>query len=159
MLNELGNIGDFVGGVAVVATLVYLAFQIRQNTATTRVQTIQHLLTSDTAAADSTLAGPVPEILEKLAAGEELSPTEITVYLLHVRARLTAAWQVFYQLQNKMIDEDVANALLRRYGYLAQHGLFRRLWASSVKSFFPPEFQDYVESLMNENVQQEDALR
>ena len=69
MLNELGNIGDFVGGLAVVATLAYLAFQIRQNTATTRVQTVQHLLTSDTAAADSAIAGPVPAILAKLEAG------------------------------------------------------------------------------------------
>ena len=43
MLDELGNIGDFLGGLAVVVTLVYLALQIRQNTATTRVQTVQHL--------------------------------------------------------------------------------------------------------------------
>ncbi|MEP1472162.1 MAG: hypothetical protein ABJK25_14410 [Halieaceae bacterium] len=31
-LEDLGNIGDFLGGVGVVATLLYLAFQIRQNT-------------------------------------------------------------------------------------------------------------------------------
>jgi hypothetical protein len=31
-LDALGSIGDFVGGIAVVVTLVYLAFQIRQNT-------------------------------------------------------------------------------------------------------------------------------
>ena len=28
----LGNLGDFLGGIAVIATLVYLALQIRQNT-------------------------------------------------------------------------------------------------------------------------------
>jgi len=32
MLEALGNIGDFVGGLAVIATLVYLAVQVRQNT-------------------------------------------------------------------------------------------------------------------------------
>ena len=32
MLEQLGNIGDFVGGLAVLVTLVYLAIQIRQNT-------------------------------------------------------------------------------------------------------------------------------
>jgi hypothetical protein len=32
MLEELGNIGDFVGGLAVVITLIYLAIQIRHNT-------------------------------------------------------------------------------------------------------------------------------
>ena len=32
MLEDLGNIGDFLGGIGVVVTLVYLAYQIRQNT-------------------------------------------------------------------------------------------------------------------------------
>jgi hypothetical protein len=31
-LEALGNIGDFVGGIAVIITLVYLALQVRQNT-------------------------------------------------------------------------------------------------------------------------------
>lgn len=33
MLDTLGNLGDFVGGIAVLVTLIYLAIQIRQNTA------------------------------------------------------------------------------------------------------------------------------
>jgi hypothetical protein len=31
-LEDLGNIGEFVGAIAVVLSLIYLAFQIRQNT-------------------------------------------------------------------------------------------------------------------------------
>lgn len=31
-LSELGDLGDFLGGIGVVITLVYLALQIRQNT-------------------------------------------------------------------------------------------------------------------------------
>ena len=30
-LEDLGNLGDFIGGLAVIATLLYLAVQIRQN--------------------------------------------------------------------------------------------------------------------------------
>lgn len=36
MLDALGNVGDFVGGIGVVVTLAYLALQIRQNTSTVR---------------------------------------------------------------------------------------------------------------------------
>jgi len=32
ILDNLGNFGDFIGGIGVVATLIYLAIQIRQNT-------------------------------------------------------------------------------------------------------------------------------
>ena len=35
-LEDLGNIGDFIGGVGVVVTLVYLAVQIRANTTQVR---------------------------------------------------------------------------------------------------------------------------
>ncbi len=31
-LSELGDLGDFLGGIGVIVTLVYLALQIRQNT-------------------------------------------------------------------------------------------------------------------------------
>lgn len=37
MLDELGNLGDFIGGIAVLVTLVYLAIQIRQNTAQVKI--------------------------------------------------------------------------------------------------------------------------
>ena len=35
-LQDLGNIGDYLGGMGVVITLIYLARQIRQNTDTVR---------------------------------------------------------------------------------------------------------------------------
>ena len=35
-LSELGNMGDLVGGIAVIATLLFLILQIRQNTNTVR---------------------------------------------------------------------------------------------------------------------------
>ena len=43
MLDALGNIGDFVGGVAVLATLIYLATQVRQHTKTLRPASRQNL--------------------------------------------------------------------------------------------------------------------
>lgn len=36
-LEDLGNLGDFLGGLAVIATLLYLAVQIRQSTAAIRI--------------------------------------------------------------------------------------------------------------------------
>ena len=42
-LSELGNIGEFVGAVAVVVSLVYLAMQIRQNTQTVRASAYHNI--------------------------------------------------------------------------------------------------------------------
>lgn len=157
MLDELGNLGDFVGGLAVVVTLIYLAIQVRQNTATTRVQTVQHLLASDTASADLMIAGPVPEILAKLEAGERLAPGEVSAYTIFMRGRVTEAWQVFYQRQNGMIEDKVATALLGRFEFFAGAPLFRAVWQHKLRIGFPPEFQDYIESRIVNNSKQADS--
>ncbi len=57
MLDDLGNIGDFVGGVAVIASFIYLALQIRQNTETLRANSVQEL-TENILRASATLAEP-----------------------------------------------------------------------------------------------------
>jgi hypothetical protein len=46
MLDALGNLGDFLGGIAVIITIVYLAVQVRQNTAALRVQSRQEIVES-----------------------------------------------------------------------------------------------------------------
>lgn len=45
-LSELGSIGEFVSGIAVVITLIHLSVQIRQNSATTRADIRQSLADS-----------------------------------------------------------------------------------------------------------------
>jgi len=40
-LQDLANVGEFVGGIAVIVSLVYLAIQIRQNTQSQRAATFQ----------------------------------------------------------------------------------------------------------------------
>jgi hypothetical protein len=40
LLEALGNLGDFVGGIAVVATLLYLAVQVRQNSRNLQIAAI-----------------------------------------------------------------------------------------------------------------------
>ena len=144
----VGAVAELVGALAVLVSLLYLASQIRQSTATTRVQTVQHLLTSDTASADSMIAGPLPAVLAKLESGERLTPSEVSTYTLYMRGRVTEAWQVFYQRQNGMIEEPEAAALLRRFEYFATEGLFRAVWHRGLKLGFPPEFREYVESQM-----------
>jgi hypothetical protein len=46
ILESLGNLGDFIGGIAVIATLLYLAAQVRQNTASVRAATRKDIVES-----------------------------------------------------------------------------------------------------------------
>jgi hypothetical protein len=40
-LTDLGNLGEFVGAIAVVASLIYVGIQLRQNTAAIKITTAQ----------------------------------------------------------------------------------------------------------------------
>jgi len=60
-LEDLGNIGDFIGGIAVIVSLVYLAFQIRRNTLSIQASTIESA--SQASAAIVELMAREPELL------------------------------------------------------------------------------------------------
>ncbi len=76
-VETLGSIGDFVGGVAVIASLIYLAVQIRQNTRAVRSSSY-HQAAEQTwnyclaVAGDASLA----DILARRAAGEPLAAAD-----------------------------------------------------------------------------------
>jgi hypothetical protein len=40
-INQLGSLGEFIGAIAVVASLIYVAIHIKQNTNATRISTMQ----------------------------------------------------------------------------------------------------------------------
>ena len=46
ILDTLGNLGDFIGGIAVVVTLAYLAYQMRRSTETVRANSVRELTES-----------------------------------------------------------------------------------------------------------------
>jgi hypothetical protein len=58
MLENLGNLGDFVSGIGVVATLIYLAVQIRQNSRSVKASAAQSIIQSLAEAYNVTASSP-----------------------------------------------------------------------------------------------------
>ena len=85
MIENLGNIGDFVGGVGVFITLTYLATQIRQNTHSLRLSSIQQIMGTSVSINETASNGPIPEILAKLELGERLTVGEFAQYLMYIK--------------------------------------------------------------------------
>jgi hypothetical protein len=76
-LGDLGNIGEFVGAIAVLATLIYLAIQIRQNSATTRAHIRQSLADSQIQYINSRATDPfLRSAVGKMFAGQQLDAEE-----------------------------------------------------------------------------------
>jgi len=82
-LDDLANLGEIVGAIAVLITLIYLAIQIRQSSAATRAQTRQALADSQINYLNSRAMDPFLRAASmKMQFGGELNEEE--AFILHL---------------------------------------------------------------------------
>ena len=108
-LDQLANIGEIVGSIAVIISIIYVAIQIRTNTEAERTSTYQAVV-SDFGALNNTMAG-TPELshmfVEAMEDYHQLSSDE--------KARISQLFfqcfhyfeNMFYQNQKGYLDEEV----------------------------------------------------
>ncbi len=70
----LGNLGEFIGAIVIVATLIYLAMQVRQNTNALHAQSRQSVLSSAQAGLFAMMENP--DIHLSIVKTDSLTPTE-----------------------------------------------------------------------------------
>jgi hypothetical protein len=146
VLEALGNLGDFVSGIAVIATLVYLAVQVRQNTQLLRANafsassaanvSFNHLLGSNPAAARVFQIG-----LESFAS---LSEDEQRQFLQLIRGLVASYEPMFQQYEQGMIEAN---------DWHARRGSLRRMlslphlaaWWEHRKDVFAPAFVEELD--------------
>jgi hypothetical protein len=166
ILDALGNIGDFVGGVAVVVTLVYLAIQVRQNnsqlresSAATRAATYQNAM--NLIAEINLEIAKSPELAKFHGISRQdfdtLSDVERTQCTsLHLNA-MRAQHHIFLQYRAGLIDE----ASWRSHANGIQVVLSRsgpRFLYESWKESFSPGFVAEVDRLLEPSERKEPAV-
>ena len=148
----LGNLGEFFGAFAVVATLVYLAIQVRHskdsleaNTAALTAQTRQAAM--ETATAELLQLTAIPEIAIALSGMQPLTTSD------HVRLDSFLAASMrgreFSWLQHKAgtIDESLwATELAVLHVYMDSF-LIRQWWNKLGRHYSGPDFVEFVDEL------------
>ena len=147
MIEALGNLGDFIGGIAVVATLVYLAMQIRANTKAMRMASVQSLMAYSMNANIASVAPRIPAILAKLLRGDRLDDEERVLYRYQVQMVLTSQWQVFHQHANGMIEDAFLKAWEHRNHAFWGMPEFREYWPA-LRPGYTPDFQVYMDAVL-----------
>jgi len=141
ILEALGNLGDFIGGIAVVLTLIYLAIQVRVNTSLIRASTLASA--SSTMVAFNHLLGSDPKVARVFQVGLEdfpsLSNDEMRQFMNLLRAAITAHEHVFHQHQRGMIDEEVWQKNLEIAGDLLSSPHVA-VWWTTRRHIFAPAF-------------------
>ena len=140
--DAIGAIGEIVGAVAVVATLFYLASQIRQNTRMARAEMTKDLyLASRAAIMDVTSSDRLAEIWADIRPFED-----------EAAARRHTFYQSFFRLyelqfslaKQGLLDESIATSYELVIRMFASTRHFDSYWSGARKEFHQ-DFADYVD--------------
>lgn len=141
----LGNIGEFVGAIAVVATLVYLAIQVRQSNETNQHTAFHEALRDQATAINLLNDAELSRIVYSgLADFRSLSDDEQRRFETWTLSFLRAVENLLYEVERSRIEpaEWLGVREHMKYG-LARPG-FLQWWQHPRHNLFNQRLQDFV---------------
>ena len=150
----MGNVGEFVGSIAVVATLIYLVVQIQQNTKEIRHSAFREAIRDQTTAIDLLCADPnLTRIwydgLADYEAPAQQDRRRFDTYLTSVMRRLE---NLLYELEQGNVDDKVWLGIRGQYVWLFTQSGFKSWWGTSAPALYNDSLRAYVSGLVAENV-------
>jgi hypothetical protein len=155
----LGAIGEIVGAIAVVLSLIFLATQIRQNTRSSRTASYQAAVTS---ISDLTREiGADPELARIIATGgvdlSTLTPTERLQFTYFALSIIRNFENIHYQYISGAIDEDTWLGWAARIKSSLSAPSAQEWWRGQAAAF-SRAFQDFVACDMDLELPETTAL-
>ena len=141
-LESLGNVGEFVGGLAVIISLLYLALQIRQNSKTVRVAAYQSFNEANDRVLLAMAQGPpAAETMTKgLPDLRALDPAENFQFTTLVVSLLNSLQTAYFQHRDGLLPDD----LWRRHRAIARWWLSHPGVQSTLRLIGPALDQDFL---------------
>jgi hypothetical protein len=154
-LTDLASIGSFVNGVAVLASLVFLYFQLRQLVAqinqTDRNQRAMVAQTRADRGVQMMLSTTSPSLaaatMKAMSGAADLTLTELTQFTFYARALFMNTEDTFYQNRNGLVEAGAWGAFLASFRSTMQNAGFRLAWALW-RDHTGPEFAAFVDGLV-----------
>ena len=148
----IGAVGEILGAAAVVATLAYLARQMRQGSVATTSAAMGSWLADYNAMLLELLRDPeVAQIVRQgLTDFEQLSENDQMRFHTWMVAHTLNAQNVFLQLKDGAMHAGIADQLLPFNAAMlnTKGGLF---WWGTARSIWRPEFVAYMDKLIQES--------
>ena len=147
-LQDLGNLGEFVGSIGVVATLIYLAVQIRQNTTSLRINgLLASRELSHSVASLLTQPGMTEIYLEGMENYPDLLPEKAVKFELIMVHMFNPYETNFLQRRAGVLTESESFEWSGMIHHLKQPGV-RIWWDRMSAATFAVAFREHVNSLL-----------
>ena len=146
------SVGEFVGLAAIIASLIMVAFELKQNTDITRAQIIQSRAEAAIDLADTFYnSDHMPEIFVNAGNGEELTDEEFARYRFWLRAALRNQDNNLQQYNQGLLADHMPRAVAASIRNIIPHSaVSRRYWTASKRSF-SNEFIEFVNAALSDS--------
>jgi len=146
VLEALGNLGDFLGGIGVVATLLYLASQIRQNTMSIRMSAFLEAQRDVASKLDQISTDP--ELIRIYFDGnrdfESFSKEDRRRYAAFMTGLFRRYETLLYQTRLGNIDRSEWEGVRAELDYMFKYPGARAWWSAGQISF-NRELRDFID--------------
>lgn len=143
-LQEYALIADIIGGIAIVASLIFVGVQLQQNTIATQGNTRNELIAADL----TVLLSPnAAKIAVNMRSPEPITDEEVLEVLIYLTAVLRVREFVWLQYRSGLIDVETWRAYLSGITVNFNNPRARMFWDLS-KTQFDPEFVAEVDKIL-----------
>jgi hypothetical protein len=143
---ELGALGELLGAIGVIGTLVYLAVQIRQNSMSLKAGIEQAVADSISNMFDAAAGTDVPGIYVRAASDpDSLTDDELAKLGFYLSSFLKKIEQAYFQYKKGNLSEESWDAIDSLLLIQFQSEGLKRFWHLRAQGY-RSDFRDYVES-------------
>lgn len=147
--SKLTIVGSVVGHIAVVASLLYVGYEIRLNTRVAKAQAHQDLVALTMVLGDPVIAeiDDVADLRNRADSGlQTLSPSDLHRFRTYSNRFFNVFELAYYQWREGLLEDDVWEGFRRGLEQQLGRRGFEEYWEQD-KSVFGPEFARYVDGL------------
>ena len=145
-LTQLANLGEFIGGIAVLVTLVYLAIQVRQGNRVARAQVHQESARMSSELLLQTNRSVLDVFARAASDPGALSESDLRFLRVQFVAVVNYYETLFYAWERGEVDPDLWES--RRYRIVGFIGLHKGVLWEGVKMGFGSRFRAFVDDLL-----------
>jgi hypothetical protein len=144
----LGAMGEFVGALAVVVSVLYLAWQVRSQVQESKLSAIHEVSEGFREGIAATFLDR--QLAELFVAAKDdaavLTEAERLQFIAFMQRNYRVWEDAFYQMKQGRLDEPHWRSMERQYSSLLSWPGVRWVW-SIRRDFYTPEFRAYVDAL------------
>jgi len=146
--DAIGAIGEVIGGVGVVASLLYLAVQTRQNTRAVRVASFHQVADSFSELSLAVFQDPslVSLITRSRSEPDSLTPEDTARFGFFLLTLFRRAESMFFHCEQGALQRESWVGIHRTLEVMLTHPMADQWWSESADRF-NPTFRAYIEEL------------